>query len=285
MAQEEKQTEVLKIGTFNIALGGTKYTNDGKKDYREYDDRTVHSNLYDISKLICKNNIDLIGLQEVDYLTNRVVGKQIDDTSEIVETSQKYFNKAYLGQFKKAMDYKQGEYGNSIIFKPHNLQLMKLKHYIYSHKLKELRSAVSIKFKYKQHQLWFVTTHLSYNADSAMKQLKELLTKFINDYKFPTIVCGDFNICFGSTQYEEVKSLWTEHGFVDIGPFNVQKQEHMFTNPRKRKQKIDYILIRNMDKKGKINVQNIEIIQPKNKDNEWFSDHWALVADISVANV
>ena len=122
MAQEEKQTEVLKIGTFNIALGGTKYTNDGKKDYREYDDRTVHSNLYDISKLICKNNIDLIGLQEVDYLTNRVVGKQIDDTSEIIETSQKYFNKAYLDQFKKAMDYKQGEYGNSIIFKPIKLQ-------------------------------------------------------------------------------------------------------------------------------------------------------------------
>eukprot|EP01084_Bolivina_argentea_P292748 503376_1 len=122
----------LNIATFNLALGGTKYTRHGPKRYVEYPDRTTWSNLYDMAGVIVRYDIDIIGLQELDVNTGRIKhyttdnedvkddDVQIDDPQQIVNELRNNFHQDYMARFITVESNpfgENGKYGNALVFK------------------------------------------------------------------------------------------------------------------------------------------------------------------------
>lgn len=84
---------ILRVGTFNIHHGSI---------YGRY--------VKDIGKLLQDNNLDIIGIQEIDIFCNR------SDNINVLEEVAKAGNYQYY-QFYKTMNWQNGEYGLGIISK------------------------------------------------------------------------------------------------------------------------------------------------------------------------
>lgn len=140
---------------------------------------------YDISKLarnITDNSIDIVGIQEIDMLTERVNG--MDTMKEFAEkTGYPYYS------FFKAIDFRGGEYGVSVLSRfP----------IVFSERIplesfdKEGRVLGHTTIDADGINIEFLVTHLSFESDELRAVQFKQVNKECSKYK-KFILTGDFN--------------------------------------------------------------------------------------------
>jgi len=270
------QSSHITIGTFNLAKAGTL-------DSSLPED--VKYNLESTAHLIIENNIDIIALQELDVNTDRI-SEQIDDPQYIVDSIKNLYGRSYAARFVNVYSYKNGEYGNSVIF---NLERFedalnnKINRYIYQHKGPdvETRGFISTKFIFYDtdnidiglRSLWFISTHLTkHGGEDAFIQLKELMEQ-VKSYSYPTIICGDFNIDYNDeTVQNELNNIINEYMFENI----IESGQIIATHPSSGK-RLDFCLFKDDRNWFDIDLNNIRYIEPRAHDGTLFSDHLGMV--------
>ncbi len=164
----------LKIGSYNIAAGK-------KINY----DMTV------FGKQVKDTGLDIVGFQEVDYMTNR---NQKQDTMKIISESSGLAHYAYF----KAIDYQGGEYGLGILSRYPILstELIKLES-----GSKEQRILAHAVIDVEGTPVDFFVTHLTHNdtdlRNGQFRQIAEILKNydtFILTGDFNTSVFADYNV-------------------------------------------------------------------------------------------
>lgn len=137
----------------------------------------------EIGKLIKDNEIDIIGIQEIDVNCKRSANKNI--ISEIANSSgYKYY------KFFKTIDYQGGDYGIGILSK---YEIIESVLYPLSYG-SEKRVIGHAKIKYNDLIINFFVTHFDLGTyedvrKNEFKETKELLNKYDN-----FILAGDFNV-------------------------------------------------------------------------------------------
>jgi endonuclease/exonuclease/phosphatase family metal-dependent hydrolase len=157
----------LRIGTYNIRHGSEK---------GRYLDQ--------IADLIASQNLDIVGLQEVDYMIARS-GKE--DTLKKIADRAGY---PYY-QFFKAIDYQDGEYGLGIISRyPFHFQ----KRTFLPNCVYEKRILVEVQVEIGSFLLAFFNTHLDLGSFEAVRKAQfACLNQELKD-RNPFVLVGDFNV-------------------------------------------------------------------------------------------
>ena len=158
--------KTIKIATYNIKHGGT-----------------LGKNCEAIGRLIAQEQVDIVGLQEVDYNISR------SNKQDIVATIAKYANYPYY-RFYKAITFSDGDYGCGIISKyPINdVSVLPLSH------CQEQRILVETTIEIDRQQLPFFVTHLELGSyqDIRRHQFAEIHKQVSKHDCF--ILTGDFNV-------------------------------------------------------------------------------------------
>lgn len=262
-------TTKIRVMTLNIGKGAT------------LGQGSVQDNLDGFANLIDSENIDIVGLQEVDIGTTRSGG--IDEVDYLKSELQgRQPTEKWSGLFAKAIDFQGGEYGIAILTRLNFRDPPKVQRWQLSPKSSEPRVAMAVKIDdlggtgQNKRQLWFVTTHLGLktsddpDASPQLGQISYILQKMQTfDPAVPSILCGDFNIPTSddSVTYDQLNCLMEGDDFRDLGPKGV--------NTFKNKSKIDYIYIREVDDKvipGKAFVE---------KTYPTLSDHNAIICPLT----
>lgn len=212
-SQTVDKNVIVKVLTFNILHGATM-----QNDF----------NLDKIAKVINEIDPDLVALQEVDFLTNRV-GK-IDLTLEIA------FLTKMIPLFGRAMYYDDGEYGEAILSKTTiinstNIQLPFLEGF-------EPRAALMITtVLHSNDTICFVATHLDHTNDDINRVLQvEMINKVFVNNNYPTILAGDLNDSPESRTISVLEKVWTP---------SHNKLNYEFTYPSSEpNEKLDYIMFK-----------------------------------------
>jgi len=175
----------IRILTFNILHGATM-----KGD--------MDLNL--IARTILKTNPDLVALQEVDFKTTRVEGKDL-----VLELA---YLTGMVPVFGKAMDYDGGEYGEAILSRFSFISTRT--HALDASDGYEPRAALEVVVKLESGDtISFIGTHLDHTVDpgnrvSQANQINSLL----NGIKYPVILAGDLNSLPGSEPMKILRSKW-----------------------------------------------------------------------------
>mgnify|MGYP001493718745 CR=1 FL=1 len=156
----------LRIGTYNIKHGGH-----------------LGKNCQAIANLIAAEQLDIIGIQEVDYEISR--SNKLNIIKEIAEYAQYPYY-----QFYKAINYSDGEYGLGIISKYpiEDIKITKLTH------SKEQRILVETKITINEKILSFFVTHLELGDYESVRKFQfAMIKEEIKNHKSFVLV-GDFNV-------------------------------------------------------------------------------------------
>jgi endonuclease/exonuclease/phosphatase family metal-dependent hydrolase len=169
-ALTEKSTEdlsnKLNIGSYNIANG-----------------RNVGHAFTLIANDIRRNELDIVGLQEVDQFTNRAGGQ---DTMKSLSKSSKLEYYAYF----KAMDFDGGEYGLGILSRYPIISTETIRLDSGEHEPRILAKAV---IDVNGTQISFFVTHLSYEDMTLNAAQTETVIGELNKASGNFILTGDFN--------------------------------------------------------------------------------------------
>jgi len=163
--EEIQMPATLRIGSYNI-----KHAAD------------ANLNLNTIAKVITDANLDIVGLQEVDYLTTR--SKKIDQPKKLSElTGMPYY------VFVRAIDYQGGQYGTLILSKYPIIssEIIPLESWN-----KEQRALGHVVIDLGGRQIDFFNTHLSYE-DRSLRGLQFLEVSEKLDLCKDFILTADFN--------------------------------------------------------------------------------------------
>jgi endonuclease/exonuclease/phosphatase family metal-dependent hydrolase len=159
-------SKTLKIGTYNI-----KHASDLGR-YAQV-----------MGELIAKNDLDIVGLQEIDLFCNRSGNKDI--LKEIAQAAgYPYY------QFYKTISYQNGEYGLGIISKYpiENSKVISLSH------CNEPRILVNALLNLGNFKLNFLVTHLDLGTYQDVRKYQFLeVAGTVKDLK-SFILVGDFNV-------------------------------------------------------------------------------------------
>lgn len=156
----------LKVATYNI-----KHASDNGRYVKE------------IGKFIKDNNLDIIGIQEVDLFISRS-GRQ-DILAEIAkEAGYPYYH------FFKAINYQDGEYGNGIISK---YPLTNITSYPLSH-CRENRVLGKASVNINNINIEFLVTHLDLGTYEDVRQYQFKEVKDVIKEMDSFILVGDFNV-------------------------------------------------------------------------------------------
>ena len=179
---EEPEVLKLKIGSYNIANGSY-----------------VSHNLKTIANDILELDLDIIGLQEVDYLSSR--SANLDTLKVLSEmTGYKYY------YFSKAISLTSygitGDYGTGILSKypitfEETTQLASggYEQRVLGHVIVQVEDA----------EVHFFNAHLTYNTLSVRKGQMEAIEEAVYDYDY-CLLTGDFNI-EALPEFEIIESL------------------------------------------------------------------------------
>lgn len=163
--EETQMPATLKIGSYNI-----KHAADAKL------------NLKTIAKVITDANLDIVGLQEIDYFTTR--SNKIDQPKKLSElTGMPYY------VFVRAIDYQGGQYGTLILSKYPivSSEVIPLESWD-----KEARALGHAVIDVDGTQIDFFNTHLSFE-DKSLRGLQFLEVSEKTDLCENFILTGDFN--------------------------------------------------------------------------------------------
>ncbi|MFK8016838.1 MAG: endonuclease/exonuclease/phosphatase family protein [Gammaproteobacteria bacterium] len=270
---------VLKLGTFNIGLAGTKFLPEN------YNRSQVEQNLARIASMLNANQVDIAGLQEVDVTTNRSRG--VDEPSFIRDALNWPTRSS---RFQPATHRDGGEYGNSVLVnlsRPDiSYQDNKIQRRQFPKDLgREDRSALAVRVDLKMpagharafENVWFVTTHFDLPFTDWTRQLCAML-EWTRAFSFPTIICGDLNIVEKTNgeltqEYQLMSELFDKYGFRDVGPFGEGNE----TFARHATRKIDYFFLR--DQRDWFRIVSTDRVRPKLGEH-WLSDHWLVTCSL-----
>jgi len=162
---------------------------------------TDGSNNYDkIAEIINSVNPDLVALQEVDFMTNRV--KKINLAQEIALRTN------MISLFGKAMNFDNGEYGVAVLSKNEIISSQNITLPVYHEN--EPRTVLQILTTMDSGDtISFICTHLDYKPNSLerIEQVNKINELFANS-KFPTILAGDFNDIPNSDAINILEKYW-----------------------------------------------------------------------------
>lgn len=162
-----KERDSMKIATYNIAAG-----------------QYCHQDLGLLSKMIDEQEIDVLGVQEVDNKTGR--SQQVNQI-EALKSKEKTFS-----AFHKAIDFDGGAYGLGCLV---NMPTLDVTFELLESNGFEQRIYQKISIKIGERTASFYNTHLSFEDTKTRKDqmayLKRLLDEDEAEFK---IVTGDFNI-------------------------------------------------------------------------------------------
>jgi len=188
---------------------------------------TDGSNNYDkIAEIINSVNPDLVALQEVDFMTNRV--KKINLAQEIALRTN------MISLFGKAMNFDNGEYGVAVLSKNEIISSQNITLPVYHEN--EPRTVLQILTTMDSGDtISFICTHLDYKPNSLerIEQVNKINELFANS-KFPTILAGDFNDIPNSDAINILEKYWQS---------TYDKLNPEFTFPSNMpNRKIDYVM-------------------------------------------
>ena len=169
----------LRIGTYNIANG-----------------REINWDFKLIAEDIKNNNLDIVGLQEVDRFCNR--SKKIDTVARLKE----YTGWEYCAYFK-CIDHDGGEYGTAILSKYPIIETNEIE--LNDGKTVERRLLTCAKIDVNGKIINFFNTHLTIaSADVRKKEFQTVASKVVNVEN--SILTGDFNVS-SYAEYDCLKPL------------------------------------------------------------------------------
>ena len=163
--EETNMPKTLRIGSYNI-----KHAAD------------ANLNLNTIAQIIKSQNLDIVGLQEIDYKTSR--SKKVDQPAKLAEYAEMPY---YV--FVRAIDYQGGEYGTLILSKYPivSSEVIPLESWD-----KEGRALGHAVIDIGGKTIDFFNTHLSYE-DKALRTLQFFEVSEKTDLCENFILTGDFN--------------------------------------------------------------------------------------------
>jgi endonuclease/exonuclease/phosphatase family metal-dependent hydrolase len=215
MLQAQTAEPSIKVMTYNIRHGQNA---DGQID------------INGIAHVILAVNPDIVALQEVDSLTNRV--QKMDLLKELAEQTGMYIF------YAKSMDYDGGGYGNGILSKFPIQHAYKISIPSENPQTIEPRSAAVALLELPNEQLvYFISTHLDHqsNASIRLNQI-DVLLNYISGMNHPVILAGDFNALPRSQEIRYL-SRYFDDVTSQLGPTfpalqpNI-KLDYIFTHPQ-----------------------------------------------------
>lgn len=199
----------IKVMSFNIAAGKL-------------------ASLQELADVIKAEKPDIVGLQELDYKTNREIGiasnKRKDYLTEL----------AYLtgmqGIFFPAIDYKGGKYGIGVLTS-HSFN--KTKGELLPHAAGEQRVVGYTRIDMASiGELSFLVTHLDMSSqENGLNQAKMIDQLFVTD-NHPKILVGDMNARPGTAVIDEFTSKWTRCLGDEATTGNGAKFDYIFFYPQ-----------------------------------------------------
>jgi len=209
-------------------------------------------NLNLIANVIKSLNPDIVALQEVDYKTKRVSGKDL--------VTELGYLTSMLAIFGKAMDYAGGEYGEGILSR---YSFKETKNNPLPHSPRnEPRVALEVLIKLPSgDEIIFIGTHLDHTEDQTdrIDQVKRINNLF-SDNKIPTILAGDLNAVPSSDPINILKEHWMYACSENPQP--------TWPSPNPN-EKLDYIMF--------LPPERFRIIETKVIDEKIASDHCPLL--------
>lgn len=158
-------TKNIRVGSFNIKYGANAGYDLGK-----------------IAELITELDLDIVGVQEVDYKTVRSGG--VDQAAEIAAAAGMEYYK-----FCRCIDYNGGEYGTLILSK---YPIQRSKIYPLESGGREARALAYANIDVDGNRIYFFNTHLSYeSAELRAEQLAQIKEIMSEGDSF--ILTGDMN--------------------------------------------------------------------------------------------
>ena len=237
IAQDIDSTRIIRVLTYNIFHGETM-----NHDF----------NIDLIANVIKSLNPDIVALQEVDYKTKRVVGRDL-----ITELG---YLTNMLPLFGKAMDYNGGEYGEGILSR---YSFKETKNNPLPHSPdNEPRSALEVLIELPSgFEIIFIGTHLDHTEEETdrIKQVRKINELFA-DNKIPTILAGDLNAMPESNPIEIIKEHWIDASCDDPQP------TWPSSNPT---EKLDYVMF--------LPPERFCVIETRVIDEKIASDHCPLL--------
>jgi endonuclease/exonuclease/phosphatase family metal-dependent hydrolase len=208
-----------------------------------------------IAALIQKENVDLVGLQEVDKGVART--GRIDSPARLAALTGMFC------VFSNNYHYQGGEYGNAILSRLPVLSSTN-RHFRMLHE-GEQRGFLSITFSWEGQPCDFITTHLDYRPDDAerLSNIEELRQAIAGSASPMTILCGDFNDLPGSRTHRAVSDFMQD-------AWTLQGRGSGATIPAARpNRRIDYIFFAG----PQLKVTHIRVLETT------FSDHRPVLAE------
>jgi endonuclease/exonuclease/phosphatase family metal-dependent hydrolase len=261
LSNQKTEAKTLTLMTFNIGKGGTVRGGASKEG--------VNSILNSITRMINREGVDVLGLQEVDVRVSR--SGYWDEPAEL---SKRLGWGQRSSRFVGAISLGNGEYGNSIIIDLSRGDIdyrdYKVQRWHFYNSYGEDRAAIAMKIDIEQgKQLWFITTHLSDDTENNYRELQQLFEKITTlDEDTPILLCGDFNLAEPVSENDLTPNIVYLAmtlgllGFEDLGP------EGVATLPSKGI-KIDYMFLR--DPYGIFNTLSVDRVKCED-----LSDHHAI---------
>ena len=227
------------VSTFNI-----------QNDFKKY----KKTKSYEIYQYLTKNNIDILGLQEVFYMCSR-------DLKKLTKLS--YFMKGKYRFFLKIIHLTSNE--KTPIISKHKVVSHKTYHLPYRPSpLKRVLTNMVIDYNGKLISVY--NTHLESELDIVKQKQLDMILNIIKNDSLPKILMGDFNLRNDHTLLK---------GFVDklhsLGIKRVPVEEKTFKAAKINKS-IDHIFISN-----DFEINNFEVIKTMN-----ISDHYPILVDLKI---
>ncbi len=232
----------IKVMTYNIYHGENPYQR-GKP------------NLDSLANLIHELNPDIVALQEVDSMTNRLTPIYWQKTDLVKDLAKQT---GMQGYFAKAMDYSDGGYGEGILVKrgaDFETQLLP------TPKGGEPRSVAWARLNIDQ-KTWLVGgTHLCHEyPENRLAQVASILN-FVQGRQDVILWMGDLNFKPDSEEYHSIPENWLDAG-------QVAKNTQATYSSESYTGRIDYIWY---------NPEKLELISYEVL-NKPFSDHYPIIA-------
>lgn len=212
-----------------------------------------------IADLIKAENVDVVGLQEIDRGVKRTDGRDI-----IKELSKLTGMDFY---FDRNIQYQGGEYGNAVLTR---FPMLKKKNTHYKMlRPGEQRGIQQVLINVHGKKFMFMNTHIDYREDDQEREMnvREMKTIVGQNSEFPIVIAGDFNsnpdsrVCDGMRIF--INDAWDLAGKGDGFTFPSDKAE----------KRIDYLWV----SKGE-SIKTLRVWVPSSQA----SDHLPVVADFQL---